>query len=428
MGADRREGDNVRLRGLLTVLTLVAAAALPGPAADATVPGPGAFRCQVMAFSPFVAADRTGLCATLDYETGTVTPNGNASVYRTVDAGRTWRKMRGTGLSPIASQSLKQVVFSPAYAADGAIYLHAAGRGLLRTTDGGDTWLPLAPLTDSATTHRNLTPYAGDAVVPGTPVPAALAFADQVPALVSPPAHVPVAGSPGTELQFLSAPGSAFVASLETDPGALLGARTRLYECDAGLACARAVRVPRGARLAGRLVRAGLATSGRLFAVLADQQSRVSAWQSSDRGRTFHRWTALDAFLAPLVNAYWPLVSLASRPGERTMYARVSYDPFPRSGPLTASPPAPPGEQILRSHDGGRSWRRIASGLAFGQRGRAGTLPWNSEGIGSRAAAGALELLPSGRLVTMAAKFPTFFGVYVSADGGRTWARSEFLP
>ncbi|HWL37773.1 MAG TPA: hypothetical protein VNQ77_16415 [Frankiaceae bacterium] len=170
------------------------------------------------------------------------------------------------------------------------------------------------------------------------------------------------------------------------------------------------------------------ATSGRLFAVLADQQSRVSAWQSSDRGRTFHRWTALDAFLAPLVNAYWPLVSLASRPGERTMYARVSYDPFPRSGPLTASPPAPPGEQILRSHDGGRSWRRIASGLAFGQRGRAGTLPWNSEGIGSRAAAGALELLPSGRLVTMAAKFPTFFGVYVSADGGRTWARSEFLP
>lgn len=396
----------------------------PGEPARAA---PSDYRCQVFAFSPDVAKDGTGLCATLDYHPGSVNPNGDATAYLTKDGGRTWRRQDSVGLKPVASRLLKQVVFSPDYATDRTIYLHAVGRGLLRTTDDGDTWLPIAPLSDSGFVNRAFTPMPRGAL--GTTAPV-YALADPMPAVVSPPAHVPVAGAVGNELQFLVdlPTGTAFAAAIVPDDNPLQSAHVTLYACDVALACPTPLHAfPSGLDWEEGWLAPDFATTGRILAVMSDRKAhRISAWVSADRGRTFTRWTALDRYLAPIRNAFQPLVTLTSRPG-RTMYARISYSPFPHDGPIRPSPPEPPGEQVLRSDDAGRTWRRVSYGLAFGQTGRAGSLPWNNDGNGARAAANAIELLPDGRLVTIAEKFASYFGIFTSSDGGRTWRRAAFF-
>lgn len=407
----------------------IAVAAAGAPATNASVPGPDARRCQVMAFSPDPATATTGICVTLDYPVGSATPDGNATAYLTTDGGQTWQRRRSEGLRPVLASALRQLVFSAAYATDRAVYLHAFGRGVLRTTDGGDTWLPVAPVTDSSKAYRLLTPLPGVSTpVPGVAV-AALAFAGDPPALVVPPAHVPVAGAPGFELQFLIDGATTMVASLDSEvSGNTTVGRTRIYSCTAALACAEQLHeFPAGHVWHDGWLAPDFASTGHVYAITEDAERRAYAWRSVARGRGFTRWTSLDAFLRPLVDASGTTVSIAGRPGSRTLYAHISHTPLPLDGrPRLPSPPAPPGEQILRSDDAGSTWRRVAHGLAFGQEGRSGTLPWDAR-ASTVSTAKALTLLPDGRIVVLAASFPTYFGVFTSRDG-RAWRRARFAP
>lgn len=408
------------MRPILAAMVLFA---LASPV-DATTPGPDSFRCQVVAFSPNVGADRTGLCVTLDYQTGTVHPDGNATAYRTNDGGRTWRRRRSEGLRPLLSPMLKQVVFSPGYASDGAVYLHAYGRGLLRTTDGGDTWLPVAPWADSAQAGELFAPITFAVGEQAASVPA-LAFAAEPPAVVSPPLHVPVAGAPGHELQFLSSKQHTFAVSLErAEPADLNSARTRLYSCNAALACTtRLHEFPVGHDWQDGWLAPDFDATGQLYAVTIDSKTAEPyAWRSPDRGRTFARWTSLQAFLSPLVGVSRPQLTLALQDGCRTMFARVTH-----SGSVEKTRRAlPPRHQVLRSDDDGRTWRRIAFGRGLEAAGPRGTLPWDHDGIGV-SVGGAIEFLPDGLLVTVAGTFPKYVGVFISGDGGRSWRRPQYF-
>lgn len=359
-----------------------------------------------MAFSPDFVRDGTGFCVTLGYQVASYTPDGTAIAYRTTDHGRSWERRASRGLDPLLGTGIKQVLVSPKFASDRTVYVHVAGRGLLRSTDGGDTWLPADPIGDSSTDHANY------AVLPGGAMP--LAFADQVPALVSPPLHLPVAGTPGTELQFLGdASGAHFAASLDAED--VNTARTRLYACDATLACPTALfTFPAGHVWQNGWLDPAHATNRRMYAV-TDAAGRLHAWRSVDGGRTFTPWTGLEKVLGTIGNAYRPTLSIAVRPRSATMFARLSFR-------ILGGAAAPPGEQLLRTDDGGRTWRRVAYQLAFGQRGRRGTLPWDHPGH-AFGLPGALTLLPDGRLMTVAERFGQYEGVFCSADGGRSWAR-----
>jgi hypothetical protein len=390
------------------LIAAIVALTVVAPAAPVALAAGPVHTCQSMAFSPDFVHDGTGFCVTLGYQPGSYAPDGTAVAYRTTDRGRSWQRRASRGLDPLLGAGIKQVLVSAAFASDHQVYVHVAGRGLLVSSDGGDSWLPIDPIGDSATDHANYAVLAAGAAMP-------LAFADEVPALVSPPLHVPVAGTPGTELQFFGAEfGAVFAASLDAED--VNAARSRLYRCDAALACPTALfTFPAGHEWQNGWVDPAYATNNTLYAVTT-AGTRLHVWRSTDGGRGFAAWRGLEAAIGTGTQAYRPTLSLSVRPRSSTMFARLSFR-------IQGAGPAPPGEQLLRSDDGGRSWRRVAYQLAYGQRGRRGTLPWDHPGH-AFGLPGTLQLLPDGRLMTVAEKFAEYEGVFCSADGGRSWKRT----
>ncbi|MBC7260555.1 MAG: hypothetical protein H5T63_00965, partial [Chloroflexi bacterium] len=100
----------------------------PTPEVVATLPA-----IQAIHVSPDYADDRT------------IFISGNGSLFRSQDAGTSWVRLRGglPSLSHYAAQF--KIAFSPAFVRDRTVYAaafagDAIGYGVLRSTDGGDTW------------------------------------------------------------------------------------------------------------------------------------------------------------------------------------------------------------------------------------------------------------------------------------------------
>ena len=92
-------------------------------------------RVWKLAFSPTFAADQTVYAQGEDS-----TDLNNSRVYRSTNQGRTWEclpNQPGAGV-------IFDIALSPAFATDHTLLLGTAGRGLVRSTDGGASWVTLA--------------------------------------------------------------------------------------------------------------------------------------------------------------------------------------------------------------------------------------------------------------------------------------------
>lgn len=403
-------------RNLRTVLLATLLFAAFGGGADAA--GPPRV-CEVVGFSPSFETDRTAFC---------VTGAADALVVsRSTDGGATWEKLPGTGLQGLGAAFASQVVVSPEYPADDTVYVHVvygANPGLYRSTDGGDTFVNLAPLAGPGYWARALTPFLLPQELAPAPVGSgreAFAYASPYasrPAIVAPPLHQPVVGSPDPADLFLLPP--EFPASdgfalargsvpSEEDP-ARMDVRYSVYRCDAALTCARKVfDLPAGWTLGN----GGVLADGSVYVVMVDAADPrvVRVWRSS--GGSFEGWSSLNARLPDLSGeqAFWPSVSVVS--DGASYFARVSYD-------LDDFERGPPAEQLFASEDGGATWRRVAWGRGPRHRGPKGTLPWGAR-TGPMHAKGDLYMPAPGTLVVVA-RTDSFTGLYCSWTGGRTWS------
>jgi len=124
--------------GVLVALSLGAAVALagPDPAPSSTSPwqalsAPGGHPVQTLAASPAFAVDHTLFAATSE------------GIYRSNDAGQLWTLLGAGPTGPISNAF--KIVPSPAYPSDHTLFVLITsvgppGRGVLRSTDDGASW------------------------------------------------------------------------------------------------------------------------------------------------------------------------------------------------------------------------------------------------------------------------------------------------
>ena len=98
----------------------------PTPAPSVDVGPEAAGRVLVLAMSPDFASDRTVFAG-----------SEHAGVLKSTDGGQTWKQVN-TG---IYDGNVPALVVSPGFAADRTVYAGTRTQGLFRSTDGGETWV-----------------------------------------------------------------------------------------------------------------------------------------------------------------------------------------------------------------------------------------------------------------------------------------------
>lgn len=385
--------------------------------------------CSVLALSPGFDADGSGFCAGW-VVVDVAAQRGEWRFYVTKDGGRAWARPAASGLAVPEQSRVDQIVVSPLYETDRTVFLHST-EGIWKTTDDGATFSLVNALANPG--DGRLAPYVEPVGIPvaqsGEPH-TAFAYANyEMTAKIDPPLHAPVAASPENETQFLlprdfpNGPGFVFTQSTGGDA---IGPVVSAWSCNGQLVCAEELHAfPAGYTL-------GYAWLGPLDEVYVElrpspllfDEPVPRMWRSVDGGQTFEAWDSLDDVLEPLheQDLFAARVGIASHPKfPGRLFAYVTADPERSAGSV---PPAPPGEQIFRSDDGGDSWRRVAWGLGFGQTGLPGTLPWNAHKRPERHAF--IELTGNGRLFVQALQFggESYEGPFCSISWGRAWART----
>lgn len=416
-------GRSVERKAIRRIALLgLAAATFSTPAAvgRASDADPG-FDCRLVAFSPGFETDETMFCAGLDIDV--VRRSIQTSFFVTTDAGRTWTRPPAQGLVTSTASRPEQLIVSPLFDTDRAVYLHT-DEGIWKTTDLGETFVlvdslanpgegRLAPMVETAGNDRTVFAYANA----------------ELTAKIDPPLHVPLAGAPEPELRFVIPPafdedGSAFVVARR--PGEAPAAI--LFSCDATLTCIDALfEFPAGDEF-GNLWLGPLTDQGQSIFVETLRSTGPAdphpvLWHSVDGGQSFVEWTTANRLLDPIVHAGGRLarVGLAHDPADASRaFLRVSYVPRTTK---KASRTNPPGEQVFRTDDGGATWRRVAYGLSFKQSGRAGTVPWTHV---NQQSAAHITFAGEGRLVALGNVFGPdgYNGPFCSTDLGRHWSRS----
>ncbi|HVE74526.1 MAG TPA: hypothetical protein VNA30_05480 [Mycobacteriales bacterium] len=441
-------------RGRLAALACCAALGMLGLAPPATADrATSSAPCQVIDFSPTFADDGTAFCASQSFSHSNppnpLTPGrtGPVQIFTTTDAGRTWRSVATTGLPGASTEhwfpTLTQILFSPAYSSDRAIFLWAARDGLFRSTDAGRTWTraPVSPLGQGRLTPLLISPADPER---SRPAVGALLYAaawslcmypggaheEEAPsnALVIWPALVPLraAGCSFSE-QYLvprdwpSSPLHLLASStLRPGQGFFFHGDAEVWNCQPPMLCTdRSVLSAKSDAKEGWLDERA---KGVIRAFVQPDQGPPLARLvvSRDAGRSWQPWGSADALLReslPLA-----LVDMGDR---QTFLLRVS-DAFNNriwGGFGTfETPRSRLGERIYRTADDGRSWKLVAASPA-----RAGvpTLPFNAP-YGYPLDRGGMWQQGS-RLFTLAESVvgkstSNDAGVWCSLDGGRRWA------
>lgn len=406
---------------LALILSLISIA--PAASAQSYVYQP---LCEAFAMSPAFPEDRTAFCVTNVYVGGSPVPSGSMEVWRTNDGGSTWMSTAGVGLQGFGIAFPNNLLISPDYSQNHTLYVQVifgSRPGLYRSTDDGDSFLPIDPLADWGGLYPSLTITRHPLALP-EPLGAsndAFAYAASTPALITPPLHRPVVASVGAEMQFVLPP------SFPEEEGYLIArqggapspepSHVEFLACDANLLCEGQLF---SFESGWAFVNAGFVDGVLFVALNHEEEGWTKIWRSSDRGRTFEVWKSVQALLpnGHLGPPAFTWISIAVDDLGH-YYMRISYNALEfRKGT--------PAERFFVSADSGRSWKQVASGLGLNQRGVAGDVPWIRR-AGPKHARGDIYASDDGRLFVLAESIDknlrSYIGPFCSTDGARTWAK-----
>lgn len=109
-----------------------------------------------LALSPNYAQDRTLFACYRESEPSAIWPE--SGVVRSSDGGETW-ELASTGLPGTYDPWARSIAVSPGFAADRTLYVAYQGTGhqgpdqVFRSTDAGNTWVPLPPIPGQPPIH-----------------------------------------------------------------------------------------------------------------------------------------------------------------------------------------------------------------------------------------------------------------------------------
>lgn len=376
--------------------------------------------CRTLVVSPGYARDRTAFCV---FRASGVDPYELAV---TTDAGRSWRVPPATGMVRNATNISLGISLSPRYPADRMVFA-IIGTGTYVSTDRGESFRLLDGLAKGGS-QDNPVPFLSAPIpelapLTGTQPQVYLAYAGRVAARidVANGVHEPALGAPDLLVGFAAvAPTLPPVAFSYRPMGTgMVAAATR---CTPQLACAGVpFTFPAGLEYADYpdLWARGLGDGKTLVVRLvriADGSTHL--WRSTDGGATFAEWRSVEALLKPAndTSDHAPGVFVAAHPDRpSTLYLRISGT-WRRNHSWDKA--APPAERVLRSVDGGQTWRLVAFQRGEWQAGPRGALPWHSPANGPDG---------NGLFVARGALFAVGGGggpgtVFCSRDGGVRWA------
>lgn len=370
--------------------------------------------CAQVVTAPDFGASRTAFCASITSD-GVTT---SVTLGRSRDAGRTWQRATATGIVATAEDHLVQLVVSPAYSSDRALFVMLNGSGTFRSIDGGESFVPVDPQGFGA--------VAAARVLGGPPAPSATRGvlvvarhgaaegANQSFVLDPPLPRLPVSGTPALDIAFVSAPDDRAVVLAVGATGAGHTYQESVFACAPTFSCATPLgHLPVGLHLDRIWLSPSFTKDGVVMVRAIAPDFRVVFLRSRDGGRTFGAWTSVQH----LVDAVYAAgavpqtdVSGVRVSGRGRLYFRIAAPEVSRGGT--------PAEQLFVSPDVGATWSRVAYGRSGLQSGPRGTMP-------VLAAPGIVAEPPgfveaAGDRVFMAGA-P---GVFCSVDGGVHWSRS----
>lgn len=399
----------VRMTARTRTLSVAAAGAallsalLAVPSGAATSP----LLCQSFGMSPDQRVAPSAMCIVA---TGTRDPQTGEELNRTLqievshDHGRTWAAMKALGLPAIGTIDTPplpnggyvesegtaplQVVYSDGYATDHTVYLEVTGGvgGLYESIDDGDAWTLINAAT--AYTAGSITPYADGRAVPGgAPVTVyPLAVADVTTAsperIDGPVMRLENGANPAWSTQFVFAPrayhGVQLLDVAQTITPSVVGDATSLRSCTLDVDCSTVLHdFGAGSRIGKVVVAGDFDRTGRVLVdeyVGATGRAAPGWLESTDGGRTFHRW----AFVARAnrdaarLGGDLPTIAVAANPSlPGVMVADIVYSTNDRREHV----------RDYVTHDDGRHWTVVRTAVVpFANEWRGGTLLLGDDG------------------------------------------------
>lgn len=402
------------LRGAAAVA--VAALSLVVPVTDAAA---RAVPCDTIVVSPTAARDGTVLCVRA--------APGRIVLSASADFGRTWRTVTPAGFLDRDERYFNDLVLSPAYSQDRLLFLQTKD-ALYASTDAGATLLPVDPAGGAYTALPSITALRRVLPVASSPVPNGVLLAQALqaapPHLLHPPSRTQAPGGPGFLETFVASPPgdgayAGTILALGRDVPTLLtgGVPLRIqdavYPCTPSLACpTRRGTFPPGDWVTDIRLSPDFARTGVVHAQTSLGQFAPTLWISRDGGGSFARMPSAQAIVDRASGGEYATARVASDPrNPRRLYLRVWGRDSLES----------PAEQLFRSDDDGRTWRRLGYWRPPSSKHGRGVRGWpGPSGVQGLRGHEAFEVLPNGTLllVGLAENGPQ---LYCSTDGARSW-------
>jgi hypothetical protein len=380
--------------------------------------------CVFLAVSDRFATDGTAYCA------GLVPRATTLDLWSTHDHARSWTRRPANGLPLTQTSALWQVLVSPEYPTDHALYVGLANGGLYRSVDDGGTFTPAVPFTGHYTLVSATAGLLAGVPLPATPPGVAHSVVySAAPGLAEGSNHDyvvdpevvsvrPVPGSPQSDVAFVVPPdaGTTGLTWVVARTGNGTDTAYTIYECTAAATCATArarIGVRRGEAFEALWFAADYARSHAVFLLTLDAARAPRLYRSADGARTFAPVGVVNAAIAAVARSSYPNVGVApGPPGSRTVFVRV--EGWSDQQTLRA--------WLYRSDDDGVHWRVASWGRVRGFS-VAGSLPVgyvSSPYVGVPHVDGLLRYTGDGRLL-MSGGSPSGIVAYCSKDGGVHW-------